>query len=441
MKKILIASLSMLLMLNLAAQSSGVNNSEDSLKTYNSFYVQLAGGFQQFYGDVHNDLYFPGSSKEGSVSWYGSAKVGYEFNQYWGLRAQVSYGNLFSEYKDKSSYFDATTLDYGIDVVMNVTNLFAPKVYNKKWNVYFAVGAGLLSYNSIHKNQNDSILGSVSYDANGNKDGFELARSFTFGSGFSYRLSERFDVGMELSMFKPGIDDLDSKPRVLSELDRYSHVGIFVNYTFGKHDDAWKWNPYEPQLAALLEKVEDHDKRLDKLEDDVAELQNCVCEPKDQPDDDGDGIPNAKDLEPNTPKDALVNFQGVTIPIGDTTAQGGGGAYGFGSGDKPMHFNSIFFALDKSIITQESYKEIVKVAMFMKENPKAKIIISGNTDLRASDNYNDALSGRRTKAAYDILVDDFGIDPSRLSRENLGETKPVSKKHFINRRVDFFLTR
>jgi outer membrane protein OmpA-like peptidoglycan-associated protein len=439
MKKIIITSLSLLMMVSVFAQENE-NNSEDSLKKYNSLYVQLAGGLQQFYGDVHNDIYFPGSGKEGSISWYGNAKVGYNFNQYWGLRAQVSYGNLYSEYKDKSSYFDATTLDYGLELVMNVTNLFAPKVYNKKWNVYFAVGAGLLSYNSINIDQNDSILGSVAYDAAGNKDGFELARSFTFGRGVSYRVSDRFDIGLELAMFKPGIDDLDAKPRTLSELDMYSHVGLNITYTFGKNDDAWKWNPYEPQLAALLEEVEEHDKRISKLEDDVAELQNCVCEPKDQPDDDGDGVPNAKDLEPNTPKDALVNFQGVTIPIGDTTAQGGG-AYGFGSGNKPMHFNSVFFAVDKSYISQESYKEIVKVAMFMKENPKAKVIISGNTDITASDSYNDKLSGRRTKAAYDILVDDFGIDANRLSRENLGETNPFSKKHFINRRVDFFLTR
>lgn len=421
---------------NLQAQEE--SEQADTNKTYNSLFAQLSGGFQQFYGDIHNDLYFPGSSKEGSISWYGNAKIGYHFNNYWGLRGHVSYGRLYSEYKDKSSYFDATTIDYNMEFIFNVTTLVAPKKYNKKFYGYFAVGAGLLHYNSINKDQNDNILGFVGYDANGNKTSMELARSFTFSSGMSYRLSDHFDIGFELAMMKPGMDDLDTRVRVLSELDRYSHIGVNITYTFGNKDDAWKWNPYEPQLKSLMEDVEDNKGRLDSLEEEVAELQDCMCEPKDAPDDDEDGVPNHKDLEPNTPKDALVNYQGKTIPVADTTKQDG--VMGSIAGG-PMHFNSIYFALDKSYISQESYKEITKVAMFMDKHPKVNVIISGNTDIRASDKYNDALSGRRTKAAYDILVNDFDIDPNRLSRENLGESKTISKKHFINRRVDFFLAK
>jgi hypothetical protein len=46
------------------------------------------------------------------------------------------------------------------------------------------------------------------------------------------------------------------------------------------------------------------------LQNDVKSLKN----PATEADDDGDGVPNNKDLEPNTPKGNLINFQGITIP-------------------------------------------------------------------------------------------------------------------------------
>lgn len=426
----------------------GRGHHKDTTKIkYNSLYLGLNGGFQQFYGDIHNDIYFPGSFKQGSISWYGGLRVGYQFNQYWGLQGAASYGKLYSENKARTNYFDATIIDYQLEAFINLTSLFAPKIYDKKWYVYTNVGLGGLHHRTgLYNSSDDSFIQGVGFDVTGEKEKFNFERSFTLGAGFNYRLTKRLDIGIEINMLKPGHDGLDAKYVTLSELDRYSHTGLQLNYTFGGNSNAWKWNPMDPELEEIMRRLEDLEENVDTLNQDVAELKKCKCEMDNLPDGDKDGVPDEFDLEPNTPEGMTVNFQGIGIPNraevdslkvpGTDGPSSGGGGIGIPEG---MAFTSIYFALDKSYITSESYKEITRVAMYMKANKDANIIISGNCDLRASNTYNDALSGRRTKSAYDILVKDFNIPESRLSRENLGEKELLSKQHHINRRVDFFI--
>jgi OOP family OmpA-OmpF porin len=426
--------------------TEGRGHYKDTTKVkYNSLYLGLNGGFQQFYGDIHNDIYFPGSFKQGSISWYGGARLGYQFNQYWGLQGGLSYGKLYSEDNNRLRYFDASLLDYNLSVLFNMTSLVAPKIYSKKWYVYTSLGFGGLHHRTgLYDSNDDSFVDGIGYDASGSKTKMNFERSYNFGAGFNYRLTEHLDIGIEIDLLHPGFDQLDALPITLSELDRYSHTGVQVTYTFGNNENAWKWNPMDPELKELTNRLDDLEERMDTAEADIAELKKCKCEMDNLPDDDQDGIPNEFDLEPNTPANTLVNFQGIAIPtmaevdsLNKIIADGGAG--GPGAYPEGMAFTSIYFALDKSTITAESYKEISRVAMYMKANPNVKIIISGNTDLRASNSYNDALSARRTQAAMDVLVNDFGIDASRLVRENLGEKELLSKKHHINRRVDFFI--
>ena len=67
------------------------------------------------------------------------------------------------------------------------------------------------------------------------------------------------------------------------------------------------------------------------------------------------------------------------------------------------------------------------------------LVISGHTDFKGSDCYNETLSARRAWYVYDYLVQN-GVDPRRLQLEFYGETQPLKKgrddaSRAINRRV------
>jgi outer membrane protein OmpA-like peptidoglycan-associated protein len=169
----------------------------------------------------------------------------------------------------------------------------------------------------------------------------------------------------------------------------------------------------------------------DSIDEDPFSTPGAVVDAKGREiDSDGDGVPDSQDLEPNTPPGTLVNFQGVTIPSGAF-----GGADGADAAS--IYIPSIFFATDRADITAANKQRILTVARLMMSNPNIRIRVVGNTDVRASEKYNDKLGERRAKAAVKELSRNFGIDESRFEIVSKGKLSPISKEHMPNRRVDF----
>ena len=64
---------------------------------------------------------------------------------------------------------------------------------------------------------------------------------------------------------------------------------------------------------------------------------------------------------------------------------------------------------------------VYNVAQWMKSNPNAKVYIRGYADRdTGTAAYNMKLSERRAQTVKDILVNDYGIDASRLTTEQYG---------------------
>lgn len=436
MKKLVLLVFGAMLFAN-TANSQAINPTEPKID-YNHWYVTLTGGLMQFYGDVSKDVYFPGSGMKGKINPFGNFRVGYNFNQYWGLQGEFTKGSLWTQDNNSKDYFHASIMDYQIEGVANLTSLFAPKKYNKKFEMFATFGVGFMSYRSLLYNANDSIIGFLGYDANGDKQKLQHERLWSMGLGGKYRLTEHLDVGLEINLRYPPTDKLDVKNLVFSEYDRYSYTGLSLTYTFGNKTNAWQWNPKDPELQAISDAIKRQQNNLDSLNNDVIAMKKCKCEiegPEDLKDDDQDGVANSKDLEPATPKGNLVNFQGKTIPViskEEVVAMTGGGA------NSGLMLSPVFFALDKSYVDAENYSKIAQVANYMKANPNVKIKVTGNCDNRATDSYNDKLSEKRCSEVIKVLTKDFGIDKSRLSTESLGKRKISSpSRHDYNRRVDF----
>ena len=99
------------------------------------------------------------------------------------------------------------------------------------------------------------------------------------------------------------------------------------------------------------------------------------------------------------------------------------------------------FDFDKAQVKQESYGDIKALADFMKQYPQTTTVVEGHTDSVGSDAYNQRLSERRAGAVRDVLVNQYGVDGSRVNAVGYGETRPVADNatdsgRAINRRVE-----
>ena len=100
---------------------------------------------------------------------------------------------------------------------------------------------------------------------------------------------------------------------------------------------------------------------------------------------------------------------------------------------------TISFIIDKSDISDIQKRNVEAVANYLKSRDDINLVVTGYADVQtAYPEYNLKLSQRRAQAVYDMLVNEFGVDPSRLSMDYKGDTiQPYLLKNEWNRVVVF----
>jgi peptidoglycan-associated lipoprotein len=89
---------------------------------------------------------------------------------------------------------------------------------------------------------------------------------------------------------------------------------------------------------------------------------------------------------------------------------------------------SIYYDFDKFDVKDE-YRSLVEAhAKYLRENPKAKMLIQGNTDERGSREYNVGLGQRRSDGVKKMLTL-LGVKEDQVESVSLGEEKPKSEAH------------
>lgn len=97
----------------------------------------------------------------------------------------------------------------------------------------------------------------------------------------------------------------------------------------------------------------------------------------------------------------------------------------------------INFATNKTDV-EDSYVAILEQhARFLKANPGLTLTISGHSDKRGSNEYNEKLSLQRAQSVYDILLS-YGVPDDQLIVDSYGETSPLHSENNYqeNRRVE-----
>lgn len=151
-------------------------------------------------------------------------------------------------------------------------------------------------------------------------------------------------------------------------------------------------------------------------------------------DDDQDGVLNSVDQCPGTPLNVVVDANGCPVKLSMEDAL-------------RMELR-VFFDNDKSVIKEQYVPEIQKVAEKMSEYPNATASIEGHAsriNARSSAAYNQRLSEARANAVKSMLVNQFGIAPTRISTVGYGFTRPIADNatpegRAMNRRVYAIIT-
>ncbi len=112
--------------------------------------------------------------------------------------------------------------------------------------------------------------------------------------------------------------------------------------------------------------------------------------------------------------------------------------------------NNIFFDFDKDSLRPLSNVEIKNLVKLMNKYPSMKVEISGYTDSKGDDAYNQKLSEARAKAVVNSLISS-GINSDRMKAIGYGEKNPAASNvkkdksdnptgRQLNRRVEFKIT-
>jgi peptidoglycan-associated lipoprotein len=105
---------------------------------------------------------------------------------------------------------------------------------------------------------------------------------------------------------------------------------------------------------------------------------------------------------------------------------------------------AIHFDFDKSVIRPEDARSLDASAGWLRENPKALVLIEGHCDERGTNEYNVALGERRAQATRAYLVS-RGIAEGRMTIISYGEERPTCAQRtetcWATNRRSHFLTK
>lgn len=438
-------------------------------------------------------------------------------------------------------------MNYGEFSVQGLFSLNNVNFYKEqsRWNLYAGLGVGLIGYNTRvdaldengdpyteafaqviqdfpfdpdpntpgiddRRNRLDALQGildgeyETQAEAHADRQtlplGDDLSQVYTlsfFGVGIGgvrYRLSDRVEMNLEYRILATGDDLLDGQrwqengagpgetTPTTNDPDALNTLTLGLHFRLGKTEESLWWGNPLTQLYSDVQEARKTVKMLtedsdgdgipdlrdqepdtpegvpvdalgraldsddDGFTDDIDEQpfspKGCdVDEYGIALDSDNDGTPDCYDQEPNSPPGMYYDAKGVAIRIETTNKV-----------ESPCLLPIIHFEVDKDMIKPEFYPEMYYIAQVMKNDPELRVRAVGYADARNTDAYNLDLSKRRVNNAISFIVNTYGIEEDRFEIDFKGENDPLIKGlpedrksgggkleplYYVNRRVEF----
>jgi outer membrane protein OmpA-like peptidoglycan-associated protein len=378
------------------------------------------------------------------------------------LRGAFLFASAKNEEDAQSSSLSWLSGDLQAVVALNNLRFDAP---NRKLLLNAFAGVGFNNYSTEYTGI-VRIPGGTPNATAANQDATTNAH-LSAGVGIAYRISPKFNIGLEYTVynvFGSNKDLLDSDQNInvagttYGDLLHFPHLSLNFNIGKDKAEPLYWTNPLG-QVGTAIAALE----------------ARPIYDPTDT---DADGIIDAIDDEDNSPAGARVNSRGVTL---DSDADGvadfkdkepysapGYKVDGMGVAQVPKPITEgdvnrivdaklanfklpapkvtdwflpiVNFADNSYAIGYDEYAKLYQVAGVVKQNSDVKLVVTGATDKRGSEKYNDLLSYNRAQAVIDFLVKEHGIARDRLVLDYSGESMnivPGNGSSVANRRAEF----
>ena len=347
------------------------------------------------------------------------AKTEYVFNPHWYVQGQVggqytlgegSFGDLFSPNIQFSAGYNLTEVlgfraginawqskgawdgmgkgkDYdwkysyvapNVDVVANLSHLIGGYNPERLFNVSVFAGIGMnIAFNNDEANEVNALLqselGSTRQSLRNVWDGTKVRFQGRFGAMGDFRINDKFSVGLELQATVLN-DNYNSKKA--TSADWYFNGLVGVKYNFGK--------TYSKRAVKVVD-----------LENTNANVQERVVE---------------KIVEKQVP--GPVREVKVVEPLRQ----------------------DIYFTISSNKVSLTEMQKVESLAEYLKKYPESKISITGYADKGTGNpNINLKISKKRAQVVADTLVEQFGIDSSRIVVDAKGDTAQPHKEQILNR--------
>ena len=342
-------------------------------------------------------------------------------------------------------------------------------------NIYAMVGAGGHAFRAAAQDDanfdEDDPLGEDSRNRIVERD---LRFHYAAGAGIAFRISPRFNVGLEYQAYIPlgnrvdlidGYDNGDFR-------DVQNNASLNLNFNIGNSATQMEpryWeNPFngvKQDITDIRGKVDaatmdsDGDGVVDAIDQEANTPQGAPVDTKGRLlDSDGDGVADYKDLEPFFPPrpGETVDANGVVTnridkPITEDRIQqmidasiarintAGPTTTSVSTNTGSMYLPIIYFPLNQATVKYADYGTLSSVARVLQGNPGMRLIVRGYTDRVGSDSYNQRLSYQRAQNVINHLVNQHGISRDRLTLQYRGESDPLVPQNqtVVNRRVEF----
>lgn len=274
-------------------------------------------------------------------------------------------------YKQKFNY-----MNIHADAMFNLSNLFCG--YNEKrvYNAIPYVGLGMVRR--------------LEKDNNGQKN---LHLGVNTGLVNRFCVAKAWDVNLEIGALIMR-DEFDSK-RAGKKTDAVLSISAGVTYNFAPRGFS----------KAIVRTTGISQAEMDAIRNDLNEqlAKNKALE---------------KELAQEKSRNAVVKEDPKQVVVAETTPR------------------LIFFSINKATIAPREKVNVRYMAEQMKANPDRKFTITGYADnSTGSAEFNQKLTQKRAEAVYNMLVDEFGVNPSQLTVEAKGGVDNMYESASLNRVV------
>lgn len=424
-----------------------INPEKTSKKDGSHWSFTLETGMNQFDGDMRQSYnsVVPNAHFKFSVG----ASFEYTITPVWGIGMEYYYLPLSASQGTDS--FTSTLFHLNPYLAINFLNLLSGRI-DTRWGLWFTLGAGLGTYNSIYYS-GDVEIGKL-------KNG--LAITVPVGGMLEYNYSKSLAFGAKLQYRSHNKDNLEGDPKynfsgVTNDFVSLGTVLVRWKFNAKKRDhvrnvNARTYSPEEAMVPArqakakadsLQSKVDSLRSEVDVIKPKVKKIEQILAisdlEPKptvvvENPvieenmankygDDDRDGVENYRDREPRTGANKPVDYWGVTI-----------------RGVNINGFGSVFFGFDKIDLDDEAMDMIQLVAEKINTDPTLLLEIRGFADNVGNVEYNLKLSQRRAEAVKAVLVKKYRVSGDRIIANGKGKVLDVVGANRMNRRCNFYFS-